>query len=68
MDAQLDFQTPINANTLKDRILIAAKALELPEPQVTLSNPAWDGASSNAYPSWTVQLSGTAAEAEDSNT
>jgi SecD/SecF fusion protein len=64
MESQLDFQSPINASTLKDRILIAAKALELPEPQVTLNNPNWDGASSIAYPTWTVQLSGTAAEVE----
>ena len=64
MESQLDFATPINASTLKDRILIAAKALELPEPQITLNNPSWDGASSIAYPTWTVQLSGTAAEAE----
>jgi SecD/SecF fusion protein len=64
MESELEFKTPINASTLKDRILIAAKALELPEPQVTLINDAWDGVSSNTYSKWTVQLSGTIAEAE----
>jgi SecD/SecF fusion protein len=63
MQSELEFETPINAPTLQDRIIQSARALELPEPQVILSSPNWNGSSSMPYGKWSVQLSSTSDEA-----
>ncbi len=54
----------LNAETLEELIKETADRLNLTEPDVVLSNPAWDGSSSHPYANWTVKLSNPPAEAQ----
>lgn len=63
-ESKLSFDERLNAETLEEMVKATAKELKFTEPDVVLSNPQWDGQSSQGYTEWTLQLSNMPAEAE----
>lgn len=57
MEVDLKFGYAINAQTLTGEIDAATLELKLPISQFQLTNPMWDGSSSNAFPSWKLVIS-----------
>ena len=56
-EAQLNFEYPISAQTLLAEIEETAQEMKLTISIPELSNPAWDGAGSNAFKDWKVRIS-----------
>ncbi|MCP4193230.1 MAG: protein translocase subunit SecD [Planctomycetaceae bacterium] len=56
-ESTLTFDEDINAETITMIIRETAKDLGVREPGIVLTNPAWDGQSSQGYTTWTLKLS-----------
>lgn len=61
--AELTFDERLNADTLEELIKETATELNFTEPDLVLSNEDWDGASSQPFRNWKVQLSSPPDEA-----
>ena len=53
----LNFDEKINAETIEMIIRETAKELSVREPGIVLTNPEWDGQSSQGYIEWTLKMS-----------
>ena len=60
---ELTFAYTINASTLQGEFEDSAKKLDVPVPQVEVSNSQWDGRSNKGYGRWTVKFESTEADA-----
>ena len=64
-EAKLTFlDNPINAATLRDRINSAARDLSLPDPDLTMTNPAADESETKLHATWTVRMNMSPAAAK----
>ncbi len=63
-ESKLSFDERLNAETLEEMVKSTAKELKYIEPDVVLTNPQWDGQSSQGFNEWTLQLSNTPEDAE----
>ncbi len=61
--SELTFDEKLNAETLEELVKETAAELNIPTPDVVLSNKDWDGGSSAPFNTWTLQLSSTPEQA-----